>query len=89
MAAWTTSQNSVVHESTPRCSYAQSSAAPLIVSALSHVKSSKTECTGYDVSAVPIAPSCFQAQRSFGGRVESGCVEDGRSNTPPLVWKAL
>ena len=46
VAASTTSQNSVVHENTPRCSYAQSSAAPLMVTVLSHVKSSNTACTG-------------------------------------------
>ncbi len=40
-----TSQNSVVQPRTPRCSYAQSSAAPLIGSDLSQVKSSNTEWT--------------------------------------------
>ena len=44
VTVWTTSQNSVVHEKTPRCSYAQSSDAPLIVVFLSHVKSSNTLC---------------------------------------------
>jgi hypothetical protein len=53
------SQNSVVHAYTPRCSYAQSSAAPLIVSVVSKVKSSKTECDVYPVKEVPRSASCL------------------------------
>src|SRR5512145_1157162 len=83
------SQNSVVHPKMPRCSYAQSSEAPLIVSDGSHVKSSYTECDGYPVSSVPIAASCFHVQTSPGGSFASGCVDDGRRMTPPLVWYAL
>ena len=43
----------------------------------------------YPVSAVPTSPSCFHAHTSRGGSAESGSVDDGRSSTPPLVWKAL
>ena len=73
-AAWTMSQNSVVQLKTPRCSYAQSSDAPLMVWEWSQVKSSNTECDGYPVSSVPIAASCFHVHRSSAGSSASGMV---------------
>ena len=86
VAAKITSQNSVVQPNSPRCSYAQSSAAPLIVTLLSHVKSSNTECTGYVVNSVPRRPSSLKVHTSSVGRAESLAVLEGRRITPPAVW---